>query len=92
MNQMGGEPEEPEEAPPEEDEDKKRGKLDPLVKVFLLRQQKEKEKQKQKDFECPPIGQLERLKGNYKQQLQKEDDDLKGHMIDWAAKRSRFKT
>lgn len=39
MNQMGGEPQEPEDAPIEEDQDKKKGKLDPFVKVFLLKQQ-----------------------------------------------------
>ncbi len=44
LNQMGGEPEEPEEVVIE-DENKKKGKLDPLVKVFLRKQMAEKEKE-----------------------------------------------
>lgn len=40
MNQMGGQPEQPEEAAVEDDDDKekKKGKLDPFVKVFLMKQ------------------------------------------------------
>lgn len=60
---MGGEPEEPEEAIIE-DEDKKKGKLDPFVKVFLRKQITEKEKEGA--FEHPPINQLERYRNNYK--------------------------
>lgn len=48
----------------EEDEDKKKGKLDPFVKVFLRKQLMEKEKLG--SFEYPPINQLERYKNHYK--------------------------
>jgi len=41
LNQMGGEVDDPEEAVVEE-EDKRRGKLDPLVKVFMRKQLQEK--------------------------------------------------
>jgi hypothetical protein len=50
----------------EDEEDKKRGKLDPLVKVFLRKQLREKEREKEESSEHPPINQLERYRNNYK--------------------------
>ena len=74
----------------EEEEDKKKGKLDPLVKVFLRKQIEEQEKEEK--FKHPPIDQLERYRNNYKEALLKEDEHFSRYMNDWAAKRSRFKT
>lgn len=87
LNQMGGEPEEPDEQPPEEDEDKKRGKLDPLVKVFLLKQAV------QQPLPDPPATkQRERYRMNYQQEVQREDENFSRGMNQWAAHRSRLKT
>ena len=91
LDQLGGDPDpdEAEEEPPEDD-DAKKGKLDPLVKGFALRDQEQKEKLH--TFDHPPINNLERYRRQYQQMVKRTDQQFEQQMSEWTAKRARIKT